>query len=160
MKKLSFLKQIRRNEDGSIATETALIMTVLSFMAVGVLDFGLAYTHNLQLANAARAGMQYAMVRKPIDGDYSAIISAVNTAAPTVDDGNARNITASMFCSCPDGTSINCTGTGGEDLTCPDGSLRGSYLQITIAEDYDMFMSYPGIDDTLALSESVTVRLN
>lgn len=156
----TLLKKLTGDRQGSVTVETAMIMTLICFMAIGVLDFGLAYARNLQLANAARAGMQYALVRKPVDGDFSAIISAVNTAAPTEQEGSGRQVSAILFCACPDGSTINCTGTGGEDLTCDDGSLRGAYLEIKIAETYNLMFPYPGLSDGLNLSERTVVRLN
>lgn len=157
---MAFLKKFLKKDDGSIAVETALIMSVIGVMAVGILDFGLVYSRNVQLANAARAGMQYALVRKPVDDDFSAIVNAVIAAAPAENDNKDRAIGTVMFCECPDGTSIDCTGEGGQDLTCEDGSLRAAYLEITISESYNMFFGVPGVANDLKLSESVTVRLN
>lgn len=154
------LKNLGRNKDGSVAVETAFIMMMIGTMSLGVLDFGLAYSRNLGLANAARAGMQYALVRKPVDGDFTAIIAAVNTAAPAAEDGIARTVTTSLYCECPDGSAIDCTSEGGADLTCDDGNLRAAYLDIGITENYSLFFDYPGLDRVLSLSESVTVRLN
>jgi hypothetical protein len=149
-----------KSEDGSIAVETALLMAVIGFMGLGVLDFGLAYTRNLELANAARAGMQYAMVRKPIDEDYSDIIDAVTAAAPTLKGGENREISTNLYCECPDGTPSECVSDTGDDLVCDDGNLRSSYLEITIAETYSLLFSYPGINSDLTLSESTTLRMN
>jgi len=154
------LKQLLKNEAGSIAVETAFLMMMIGTLALGILDFGLAYSRNMELANAARAGMQYALVRKPVDGDFSAILAAVNTAAPAVRDGSDRATEAVLYCECPDGTTSDCTGEGGEDLTCADGNLRSAYLDITITENYPLFFGYPGLGQALSLSESVTVRLN
>ena len=152
--------RLRTNERGSIAVETAFLMLMLGLISLGVLDFGLAYSRNLELANAARAGMQYALVRKPVDNDFTAIVDAVNVAGPTLHGGENRAVTTTLYCECPDGTASACTGAGGEDLTCPDGNLRSAYLQIGIAEDYAMFFGYPGLSPVISLSESVTVRLN
>jgi len=154
------LSKVRRNEAGSIAVETAFIMMMIGTMSLGILDFGLAYTRNLGLANAARAGMQYAMVRKPVDGDFTAIVAAVTTAAPAAEDGISRSVTTDLYCECPDGSSIDCTSEGGVDLTCDDGNLRAAYLDISISENYSLFFDYPGLDRVISLSESVTVRLN
>ena len=154
------LRRLLKNEDGSIAVETGFIMIVIGWMSLGILDFGLAYARNLELANAARAGMQYALVRKPVDGDYSAIIAAVTTAGPDANEAANRVVTTTLYCECPDGTSSDCTGEDDEDLTCDDGNLRAAYLNITIAEDYSMYFDYPGLPQVLSLSESVTVRLN
>jgi len=154
------LRRLVGNRDGSIGVETAFIMMMIGTMSLGVLDFGLAYSHNLGLANAARAGMQYAMVRKPVAGDYTGIIDAVNAAAPDEGADAHRAVTTTLFCECPDGSSIDCTSEEGEDLTCDDGSLRAAYLDIVITEQYSLFFDYPGLDQVLSLSESTTVRLN
>lgn len=150
----------RHSEDGSIAVETALIMVIVASLALSILDYGMVYARNLQLANAARAGMQYALVRKPVDGDYSAIVNAVQAAAPAVNANGDRMVSTVMYCRCPDGTAIDCTGEFGQDLTCPDGSLRASYLEIGISETHSLMFPYPGLSQDLSLSESVTVRLN
>ncbi len=157
---MSLLQKFRKNEDGSIVVETAAIMTVIALITVGVVDFGLAYARNMQLANAARAGLQYALVRKPVDDDFSAIIAAVEASAPEADADAQREVTATLYCECPDGTSSDCTTTGGVDITCDDGTLRKAYLDITITEIYDMLLTYPAIADSLTLSQTVTARLN
>ncbi|NVJ97067.1 MAG: pilus assembly protein [Alphaproteobacteria bacterium] len=157
---MGFMKKVRHNEEGSIVIETAAMMSVLALIAVGVLDFGLAYARNLQLANAARAGMQYALVRKPVGEDYSAIEAAVTASAPDADADSARQVETVLYCECPDGTASDCTTEDGIDITCDDGTLRKAYLDITISETYNLLISYPGLEDGLSLSESVTVRLN
>jgi len=154
------LSRLFKNTQGSIAVETAFLIAMIGTLSLGVLDFGLAYSRNLELANAARAGMQYALVRKPVDGDFSAIIAAVGVAGPTLHGDENRQITTSLYCECPDGSSSACTGADGENLACDDGNLRAAYLDIVIAEDYSLFFDYPGLPRTLTLSESTTVRLN
>lgn len=157
MKRLGIFRQ---DENGSIMIETAAMMTVFALLSIGVLDMGLAYARNLQLANAARAGMQYALVRKPVNDDFSAIEAAVEAAAPSVDEAAGRAIETVLYCECPDGSTSNCTTEDGIDITCSDGTLRKAYLDITISEAYDLLVSYPGLNDSITLSESVTVRLN
>lgn len=153
-------KKVIRDEEGSITIETALVAVLLNFIGVGVLDFGLAFAHKMQLANAVRAGMQYAVVRKPVDGDYSAIINAVTQTVPTATEHANRTISVTLTCECPDGSTIDCVGEDGEDLTCDDSSLRAAYLDITVNETYDMLLNYPGLPATLSFSETAKVRLN
>ena len=154
------IKKFVRDVKGAAAVETALVVSVLGFVGIGVIDYGLAFTRSMQLANAARAGMQYAMVRKPVDEDYSAIIEAVNTSAPTEYADSERNVSTLLYCECPDGQTSDCTGEGGEDLTCDDGSRRAAYMDITVSENYSLMFGYPGLDDTLNLSQTVTLRMN
>ena len=157
MKRLGIFRQ---DENGSIMIETAAMMTVFALLSIGVLDMGLAYSRNLQLANAARAGMQYALVRKPVNDDFSAIEAAVEASAPSADEAAGRVIETVLYCECPDGSTSDCTTEDGIDITCSDGTLRKAYLYITITEAYDLLVSYPGLNDSITLSESVTVRLN
>lgn len=157
MKRLGIFRQ---DENGSIMIETAAMMTVFALLSIGVLDMGLAYSRNLQLANAVRAGMQYALVRKPVNDDFSAIEAAVEAAAPSADEAAVRVIETVLYCECPDGSTSDCTTEDGIDITCSDGTLRKAYLDITISEAYDLLVSYPGLNDSITLSESVTVRLN
>jgi len=153
-------RKLLRNNEGSIAVETAFLIAMIGTLSLGVLDFGLAYARNLELANAARAGMQYALVRKPVAGDYTAIMAAVGVAGPALHGDENRQITTDLYCECPDGSSSDCVSEDGEDLTCDDGNLRAAYLDIVITEDYSLFFDYPGLDRTITLSESTTVRLN
>jgi len=157
---MAFLQKLRKDEDGSIVIETAAIMTVLALISVGVVDFGLAYARNMQLSNAVRAGLQYALVRKPVNDDYSAIIAAVEASAPAADPSAAREVTATLYCECPDGSASDCTTTGGVDITCDDGTLRKAYLDITLTEEFDLLLTYPAIASSLTLSQTVTARLN
>ncbi|WP_206594837.1 TadE/TadG family type IV pilus assembly protein [Kordiimonas lacus] len=154
------MQKFRTDQEGSIAVETAAIMTVIALISIGVVDFGLAYARNMQLANAARAGMQYALVRKPVQGDYSGIIAAVEAAAPAAEDGSGRTVTATLYCECPDGTASDCTTTSDTDITCSDGTLRKAYLDVTISETYDLLLRYPAFSDSVNLSQTATARLN
>lgn len=157
---MGFLDKLLKNTDGAAAVETALVASVLGFVGLGVIDYGLAFGRSMELANAARTGMQYAMVRKPVDEDYTAILDAVSAASPNAYADSNRAITAVLYCECPDGSASDCLSEVGEDLTCDDGSRRAAYLDITVAEDYSLIFGYPGLDDTLSLSQSVTLRLN
>ena len=153
-------RKFLKNTEGSIAVETAFLIAMIGTLSLGVLDFGLAYSRNLELANAVRAGMQYALVRKPVAKDYTAIVAAIETAGPTLYGDENRQITTVLYCECPDGSSSDCTSEDGTDITCTDGNMRAAYLALAISETYSLFIDYPGLDRTITLSESVTVRLN
>ncbi|NVJ71156.1 MAG: pilus assembly protein [Alphaproteobacteria bacterium] len=157
---MKLFSKLRKDEEGSIVIETAAVMALIGMISVGVVDFGLAYVRNMELANAARAGLQYALVRKPVDGDYSAIVASVEASAPEAGAGANRNISTVLYCECPDGTPSDCTTEDGIDITCDDGTLRKAYLDITISETYDLLLSYYVFPDSLPLSQTVTARLN
>ena len=154
------LKRFKRNERGSISVETALVSVFLLSLGIGGVDFGLALERKMDMANAVRAGMQYALVRKPVAGDMTPIESAVIAALVNGISSSGTTLTSSMMCKCTDGTIMNCLGTGDEDLHCADGSQRAAYVQLTLVEDYGLMWTYPGFGNSLTITETASVRLN
>jgi len=146
------LAGIRRDEDGAIAVEWALVALFLGFLMLGAFNFGTAALHKMEMANAVRAGLQYAVVRKPIQGDTSQISTTVLNAAPA-DKLGTRSLTVAVFCQCPDSSSVACGGT------CSSGDPR-TFVSIQMQEDYDTLVKMPGIDQRLSFQTSGSVRLN
>src|SRR3546814_2619523 len=56
---------ILRCQRGSVTVEGALVAVLLGVLLLGVIDFGLAFRRQSELANAVRAGTQFALVRRP-----------------------------------------------------------------------------------------------
>lgn len=139
---------------GATQVEFALFLPLLALLVVAVIDFGSAMTRKMQLANAVRAGTQYAMVRKPIQGDVSQIENAVTATAP-LDANGTQQVEATIFCECLDGTPVACDGL------CADGTdERNSFVRITLGERHDFILPYPGLGASVDLFENVTVQLN
>lgn len=155
-----FLSRFKKSDLGSISVETALLSTFLLSIGIGVVDFGLALERKMDMANAVRAGMQYALVRKPVQGDMSAIEAAVTSALVNGTSSSGTALRSAMTCSCPDGTVMNCLGTGDEDLECADGSHRAAYVELVLTEDYGLMWTYPVIGQTMTITETASVRLN
>lgn len=158
--KEGFFSRFRKSELGSISVETALLSTVLLSIGIGTVDFGMGLERKMDMANAIRAGMQYALVRKPIQGDTTAIEEAVLTALVPGTSSSGTVLTSEMVCSCPDGTAMDCLGSDDQDLHCADGSQRGAYIVLTLKEDYGLMWTYPVIGQTLTITETASVRLN
>ena len=155
-----FLVSIRKSERGSISVETALISTFLLTMGIGGVDFGLALERKMDMANAIRAGMQYALVRKPSQGVLTEIEGAVMTALVNGISSSNTQLRSSLACKCPDGTPMDCLGTDGQDLSCADGSSRAAYLHLVLTEDYGLMWTYPMIGKSMTITETASVRLN
>lgn len=155
------LTRFKKSELGSISVETALLSTFLITLGIGVVDFGLALERKMDMANAIRAGMQYALVRKPVQGDLTLIEAAVTTALVTGTSSSSTTVTSAMTCSCPnDGAVMSCLGTADTDLHCSDGSQRAAYVNLTLTEDYGMMWAYPVIGSSMSLKETAQIRLN
>lgn len=128
-------RRFAREDGGTVSVEWALISPIFVMLLVGVLEFGSGALHKMQMANAVRAGLQYATVRKPIQGDTTQVRDAVVATAPANATGT-RTITVTMFCLCPNGTAVDCNGT------CATGE-RSSYISIGMSEEFEPILSLP-----------------
>jgi Flp pilus assembly protein TadG len=143
-----------RDRRGAIAIEWALVVIFLVTALIGAVHFGDASVHKMQMANAVRAGMQYATVRKPVQEDTSGVVNAVIDAAP--DDGltETRELTVDMYCECPTGGQVAC------DTDCGGGEERRSYISIVLQEEYEPILKLPFMPNRMTLRTDETVRLN
>lgn len=146
------LASLGRDEDGAIAVEWSLVAMFIGFLMLGAFNFGTAALHKMEMANAVRSGLQYAVVRKPIQGDTSQISTTVLNAAPT-DKTGTRALTVTMFSQCPDGSSV---ANGGN---CSVGEPM-AFVSIELQEDYDTIIKLPFTKQRLTFKTSGTVRLN
>ena len=150
---------VARCKRGSITVEGALVATVLGVLLIGVIDFGLAFRRQSELANAVRAGTQYAMVRRPQQGDVTPIRDAVYQTAPFVEGTPGTALDIEFYCECPDGSPSQCSAAGGVAL-CSGGVERHSFLRVRLSEDYGLLLAYPGLGSDIGLTAEGSVRLN
>lgn len=145
-------KKLRQNDNGTSALELALIMPILLFFMVGTLDLGSAFVRKMELSNAAKAGVQYAMVRKPLQGDLTNIRGAVVSAL--AGSGNdSTTINTELYCMCL-AVKQACT------TTCTDENVS-AFVNISVTENFvTPFFNYDWFISEFPLSESTTIQLN
>lgn len=159
---------VLRDRRGIISVETAVIGAVLSILALSVVDFSMAYSRQSEMSNAVRAGVQFALVRRPSIGpsaeEQESIISlqtirqaVIDSASFLTDDPGTDEIDATVFCLCPNGSSVTCVSEPGVPLACNE---RQTFLQITFRNGYTPMFNYPLIPDTISLEATNSVRLN
>jgi hypothetical protein len=153
------LAEFRACVRASITVEGAMVATLLGTLLLGVLDFGLAYKRQAQLENAVRAGTQYALVRRPQQGDVEPIRDAVYETAPFAEGTSGTGLDVEFYCECPDGTPKQCSAAGGVSL-CTGGVERRAYVRVRLTEDYDLIFAYPGVGTAISLAAEGSVRLN
>ncbi len=142
-----------RSVSGVASLELALLLPALVLLVVGVFDFGLVIHQKTQLAHAARAGAQYALIQRPAEGDLSDVEAAVNDTAPA-DTTGTRVIGSNLWCECPatPGTVVSCTTTA---------CKRSVYISVSIEEDYNAtFYEILGISNPIHIKNEATLRLN
>lgn len=132
--------------------ELALITPVLLLMIVGAMDMGSMFVRKMEMANAAKAGVQYALVRKPMQGDLTNITSAVTTSlGQSITESTA--IEVELYCMCF-ATRQLCT----ED--CADENVS-AFISITVSEDYTTpYFNYDWFQSSFPITESSTIKLN
>lgn len=166
-----FLQRARLVRDcrGEATVETVIIVFVLAMMIAGTLDFSLAFARKSEMSNAVRAGVQFALARRPSIGpnvsENETLISlqtirdaVVLSATFLTTDPGSPDLDVDLFCQCPDTTPVTCAPDPGVTLPCPE---RNTYMQITLRSDYNPIFSFPGVlETTLNLESTGSVRLN
>ena len=132
--------------------ELALIMPLIMLMMVGSLDMGAMFVRKMEIANAAKAGAQYALVRKPTQGDLTNISAAVTNSLGATITASTR-INVELYCMCFAAKQL-CT------VDCADDNIS-AFVNITIAEDYiTPFFNYDWFRSSFPITETATIRLN
>lgn len=164
----TFLRTLAKERKGTVTVEVAMTMTVFSVLLLGMVDFGLAYSRQMEMSNAVRAGAQYALVRPPSLASNADSISGITSlndvrnaalnAAHFLDaDPGVTALTASALCYCPDGSAVACAAASGGGLPCAD---RETYIEVDMTLPYELLFVYPGVGNSLTLNASNTIRLN
>ncbi|MCF8473447.1 MAG: pilus assembly protein [Emcibacter sp.] len=150
MKRL--LKKLILSTQGTSLVELALLMPVALLLIVGSLDMGAMFVRKMDLSNAAKSGVQYALVRKPMQGDLTNITAAVhNTLAGSMTDSTLVNV--ELYCMCHEVRQF-CT------VDCTDENVS-AFVNVTIKENYQTpFFNYSWFKSSFPISETATIRLN
>lgn len=160
--------KLRRDSDGGIAIETAVIVLTLGIMMTAIFDFGLAFSRQMNMSNVVRAGTQFALVRRPSLGPSADVVDALNSlntiraaVVASADfletDPGPDHLDVKAFCLCPDATPVTCSDTPAEPLPCVD---RQTYIKVSLSLPFTLNFDYPGIDRTITIEQSASVRLN
>ncbi len=144
--------------------ETALVIGMLGLLAIGMLDFSLAYVRKADMDNAIRAGIQFGLARHPSMGEIADgvvkaqdVRDAVWKSASFLAADPGDDLVVDFSCQCPDGTAVQCTSSAISTLSCSD---RQTYLLIGLSHEYDMLFGYPGLGKVLSMQSESAIRLN
>jgi Flp pilus assembly protein TadG len=114
-------------------------------MLFGVIDMSRMFYTCSAMASAAEAGVRYGLLSAANNSNFSGMQqAALNDANIT-----GASATASQFCTCPDGSSVSCSGT------CASGGVR-LYLQVLTQAPFTSF--YPGFPSSLKGKAAIRAR--
>ncbi len=164
----SVLNTLRHCDSGAVTIEFAFALTALTLLVVGVVNMGLAYSAQMSLSNAVRAGSQFALVRHPSLAPgadaQQAIVSmqdirnaVVQSADFLAADPGAPDLTACVFYECPSAAPTPCGTTPGGTPACAEWQ---TFVSISLSRLYDFLIPFPVFGSGVTLSATHTVRLN
>jgi Flp pilus assembly protein TadG len=139
-----------QRERGNAIIELALSVFLLATVMTGVMEFGRIFYVAAEVANAARAGVQWAALNPGHPNDLTSMQTAATTDAVNV----TVTATASEFCECDDGSVATCA-TG----TCAIGSLR-TYVKVVATAPFNTIGTYPWIPKPMTMSAQATLRVD
>jgi Flp pilus assembly protein TadG len=136
---------------GSSFIEAALLIPALFLMCCGAMDFARVVYAGIEVANAARAGVQYGALTPGNSGSTAGMVSAA--LADGADMGSSLTATATNFCACT-GTS----GTVSCSTTC-SGVTPNGYVSVTANYTFNSLFRCPGIPQQVVLSRTAKMRV-
>lgn len=125
-------------------------MPVLLLLLVGAVEFGhLAYS-DIEIVDAARAGVQYGAQNHIVASDATGM---QNTAVSAGSNVSGLSATATHYCSCANGGSSSCASTD-----C-SGSRILEYVQVNTTATVNPLFYYSGSPRTFTLTGQAIMRV-
>jgi hypothetical protein len=154
------LTSLTKSPEGNAAVEFSLATPVLIMIAIGALDYGVAYVEGLRLSGAAHAGAGQALYDAAgweNTDDFERTALEEYAGHPLSDDQIAAlpvSAVAEAFCGCDDGSNLDCS------ASCPSGSTPNRLVRVTLSRDVQLMLPYPWASNgSLAVAGDAVVRV-
>lgn len=148
------LRRFVRNRSGTSAVELALCLPLLAGMIIPLTDLGMGAYTQMQVANAAQAGAEYAGA---VGFSSANIVSAVTNATSL--PGVTATPAPSQSCNCVTGTTVGASlGTPPCAQICASGKV-GTFVTVSAQATYTTLFDYPAISSPLTLTAQSVIRI-
>lgn len=155
-----WMKQRRRGERGQALVEAAVVAPVFFLLLMGSAELARVAYMAIEVANAARAGVQYASQNEKTIGDTTGITLAAQKDGYDVNLVSGLSATASKGqYTCADGTTA-VTVTAGNLPSCNSGATAIPTVTVTTTATFDPLVHIPGLPSTFTLTSSATETCN
>jgi Flp pilus assembly protein TadG len=145
------LTGFRNREKGSSFIEVAILLPVMLLMCCGTMDFARVMYAGIEVANAARAGVQFGALTPGNSGNTNGMVQAALSDA--ADLGSGVTATARNFCECVGGTSeVDCSTS-----TC--GTTPSGYVSVTANYTFNTLIPWPALPQTVSLTRTARMRV-
>jgi Flp pilus assembly protein TadG len=151
-----------RDDIGQAFVELALVLPVLILLMLGAVEVGrLAYA-DIEISNAARAGVAYAMQSHGFAADSTGIENAAKQDAPNIPGLVVDTPILTCYCETSGGVTTalaSCSSTDANLTTCPSPSSIVVYVQVNTHAQVDTAFHFPGLPNTLTLRGTAIMRV-
>ena len=134
--------------------DRVLISPILVLLLLGAGDFGRVLYWSITLAQSARAGAQYGAQSSAAAANSTGIQQAALQDGQNITAlGGTITVTSSRYCQCEGGGAV---------VNCADNDCAGApevYVEVTATTTFKTLFPYPGIPNTVNLSNTATLRL-
>ena len=127
-------------------------------LLLGICDFGLGFWEQMQVANAARAGAEYAVKSGYNSGNIqTAVTNSTRLQRDPGEPGADPDLRLSRR-----RERYHDADRHAADMHrgVPNSSVSGTYVTVYAQISYSTIFAWPGISSPMTLASSVTVRLN
>lgn len=142
-------RSLWKDQSGTSFIETAILIPSLLMLCCGTMDFARLFYAGTEIANAARAGVQFGALTPGNSGNTTGMTQAA--IADAADLGSNVTASASNFCLC-NGSSTDCTTPCG-------GVAPAGYVMVTANYTFNTTLPYPGLPQTVSLSRTAKMRV-
>lgn len=152
MKRASTPSRSKTPRRGAALLELAVVMTLLSMVAVGTVSLGrISYTA-MAVTNAARAGAMYGAQSVAKSSDVTGMRNAALNSASA--DIGTVTVVAGRICYC-NATTITCGPPMG---ACAAGTVR-IRDSVTVSKTFTPIIRFPGIPSNISVSRTAKMRV-
>lgn len=161
-------------DGGSAAVEFAITAPLLIVLALGVADYGTLMTNTASLQGATRAVAEYArnspscasggLSSSDCTGELSTFISTLQANDTSLSSATFSYPTTILsaaggnYCTCVDGTVVNCS-TGTCSVGTPPDTRVLQYIRITATQSVSPLVAYATLGFPSSLSGQTSIRI-
>jgi hypothetical protein len=142
----------QRTMRGGAMMELAVVVPLLLVTFVGLVDFGRAAFEAIEVENAAHAGASWGSRTKGYAADAEGIRTAALADIGDDVDVSGVSVESQRYCVCEDGSDVDCDGK------C-SGELPEVYVRVRVDKQFETFLDYPGIANTIDIGREVLLRV-
>ena len=150
------------DDNGQAFVELALVLPMLILLVVGAAEIGgLAYA-DIEVSNAARAGVAYAMQSHTKAADNPAIRNAAKQDAPDLHGLVVDDATLACYCETSAGVTTSLAGCGptqANTTICLSPSVIVIYVRVDTHAPIDTVFHLPAIPNTVTLRGTAIMRV-